>query len=90
MVFEWAKDMASSDELIDEALATVENDKVSVSMKIANEIIGDEDDESDRLLMAYKSATDEQKCAIDATLVSLTGWSLRHILEDLLGKPMTE
>ena len=90
MAFEWAKGMASSDELIDEALAVIKNDKVSITMKIANEIISNEDDKSDFLLMAYACANDEQKRAIDLILVVLTGLPLKPLLEDLLGKPITE
>ncbi len=77
----WAKDMQTSDEMINEAIKAFHEDDCSVVCQVADEIQSDGDDDTAKLLQMYKYASEDQKAVIDATLVHLTGWSLRSLLE---------
>lgn len=54
---------------------------MSVVSRIAEAILNDDDDQSERLVNDYQNATPEQKQAIDDALICICGWSLTTLME---------
>ena len=84
-VFEWAKTMETPDELIEEALRANEDDEVSIVGEAFEQMATDSDDDTWRLLTDYRNASTEQKNAMDAVLVHITGYSLQSLIKKALG-----
>ncbi len=78
--YRWARELKTSDDDIERAINAFDEYDVSVATEVANQIISDSDDDSDKFLRMYQRATDYEKSVIDATLVNLTGWSLKSLL----------
>ena len=82
--FEWAKNMAASDDLIEKVLKANEIDySISVMPVIMEEMMSDGDDETRKLLVDYLYASEDEKAAMDATLMHICGWSLNTLLEKM-------
>lgn len=54
---------------------------MSLVSRIAEAILNDDDDQSDRLINDYNNATPDQKQAIDDALICICGWSMTTLME---------
>ena len=77
--FEWAKDCSTSDSMIDEILET--NEDYSIIPTILMEMESDGDDCTRKLLWDYKHANEDEKAAMDATLIHICGWSMKSLIK---------
>ena len=83
--FKWAKSMETPDELIEKALEANEDDEISIVGEIFKQMATDGEDSTWDLLSEYKLASTEQKNAMDAVLVNITGYSLQSLIKMALG-----
>ncbi len=83
-IFAWTKDMQAPDELIQKASKAFEDNYASLTNQVAVEIMNDGDDNTKRLYDTYSRSSDHEKQVIDATLVYLTGYGLKSLIENLL------
>ena len=85
--FDCFREDRADDVLIEEAMTAYEEDEEkSLICKIRDEIESDGEDETSKLLQAYKEASGDQAAAIDYALVCLTGWTMKSLLVKMLGK----
>lgn len=77
--FEWAKDFQTSDNVINEILEA--NGSFSIMPIIMIEMSSDGDNETRKLLWDYKHANEDERAAMDATLIHICGWSLKSLIE---------
>ena len=67
----------TTDEEINEAISG----KLDVMTAIINEIQTDDENESMRLLEAYKDASEEERAVLDYALTCITGYTMGTIIE---------
>lgn len=54
---------------------------MSLVSRIAEAIMSDDDDQSERLIDTYQQASPEQQQAIDDCLICICGWSIPSLME---------
>ena len=84
-VWKWAQTVKCPASQIDGALKKIveEDPDITITSIIIKEILTDEDNDTVKLLEAYKASSDVEKAAIDGTLILITGWSLSSLLEKM-------
>ena len=64
----------------DESIEAALNSEVDVISKISEEMMTDEENESDGLLRDYLAASEIERSIMDSVLVRLCGWSMEMII----------
>ena len=80
--FDWSADLEATNKQLDKAIKECDNNEdFSLVSQIAQEIASDDEDDSERIIRAYRNASAEERHVIDCILVWITGWSIKTLLD---------
>lgn len=87
-LYDWAMrcGIAATNEQISSVLTIHSKTKEKLASIIAEEILRDDEDETQDLLALYGTATNREKALIDSLFVNLCGWSFGTILQKYIEK----